>query len=230
MKKVLYGVVGGLFAIILCAVLVFFGFEKKIPENWVEGQRETVKESKLDDIKEGAKDLKVSIEVASYTKDGEKTVTTYTYKADAEIKYTKNNEDETYNYKRVDYDENGSYDSTTTEKYTQEGGKFYKSVNGAEKVEITDFAEVTAYYNSFFNLYYTNEGNLKSDVINMIENHLDKVTQKGMNITFHMVDDNNYLNITFSLTKNRIVQFESITDTYVNNALSSRVLYKFVLA
>lgn len=231
MKKVLYGVVGGLFAIILCAVLVFFGFEKKIPENWVGGQIDTIKATKTEDYKEEAKNLKFYYEKINYTKDGEKTIVTFDEKYDLEIKNTSKDdapENESYYVKNVEYDTNGSYKATKITKYYIEDSKKIKEEDG-NKQEITDFGEIYLGYAFVFSDFITNEGNLKPEIINMIENHLDKVTQKGMNITLHLVEDNILVNITFGLTKNKIIQIERIEDTYTDNVLSAREYVKLAI-
>ena len=58
---------------------------------------------------------------------------------------------------------------------------------------------------------------------NMIDCNLDYVSQKGLNITLHLVKDNEKLNITYNVGAKRIVKFEQTVDTYTDNVLSKRV-------
>lgn len=225
MKKILYGIVGGLFVIILCAVLVFFGFEKKIPDNWVESQRETAKTSTFDDAAADAKYFKFSMESVTYTKDGNKTITTYNVKGSSELKDTSKGDNESYVVRVINYNEQGELASDVTTKYYVKDGVKYSQVTGQDPVEISDFSEIEEGKNMLKTFFYQNNGSLLATTIDMFDNHYEKVTQKGLNITFHLVEDNHEVNVTFNYAKNKIVKIEDITKHYTESVLDGKVTY-----
>ena len=221
MKKIILIITGALLGVIAILAIYTFAFEKTIPTNWANEQIEAIKASNISEIfdEHNMPSITAAQSSAKYTKDGDKTVTTYDSKDDYKIKNTSANGNESYEVNWISYDEKGDVKENKLIKYYKEGDKFYKEENG-EKTEISDFNDLVFFYGIMFGTLYTNEGVLQPDVINAINDNLEKVTQKGLYVTLYLVKDNVTGKITYSLSQKRICRFEVTTNTYTDNVLT----------
>ena len=198
MKKFFTGLFAVLFVAIIAFVIGFFAFDKKIPTKWVTAQINAVASSNLEkEITVYETPISSYSSEITYTKDGEKTVVTYDYKQNVFFKNTSTRDSESYQIKNVKFDSHGNMSN------------------------IDNFDEIGIVYIAF-GPFYTGDNVLNDDIINMIDNHISSVTQKGLNITLHLINDNVKVNITYSLTKKKISRIEKITDTYTENVLTHR--------
>ena len=223
MKKILTSVVYVFVAALLVGAVFIVAFDKKIPTSWAGAPIEAVKASQLsEEVEVNKTPINYYYTYLTYSKDGDKTITTYTVKAYREFKNTSKGEDESYEIKCVDYDETGKVEEIYYTRYYLEGEQHIREDKGV-RTNIENFDEIAAFYGITFSSYYTNEGVLRSDILSMIDNNLEKVTQKGVKITLHLLQDNVSVKITYNLLKKKICRFEMTTDTYSENVVIKRV-------
>ena len=219
LKKIILGFVALLLVAVIGVGVYAFAFDKTIPTNWVSGQIEDVKESKLSED-DKMPSMKVNYEMVVYTKDGETTTQYYSTKYYRELKNKSTKEAEGYEIVVKDYNEQGNVTEDYVVKYYIEGGKYYRA-RGEVKEEIENFDEVAMFYILVAG-YYGDDLKFNDDVRGMINNNLDHVSHRGLLITLHLVKDNYELNITYNLVSKKIEKIESITKTYENNVLASQ--------
>ena len=127
MKKILTSIVSLVVVALIFGAVYIVAFDKKIPTNWVSAQIEAVKTSKLENEVEVYKTPLSMIDTEiTYTKDGDKTITTYDLKASREVKDTSSGDNESYEVKCVDYDTKGDVKEIYYIKYYMEGEQHIK--------------------------------------------------------------------------------------------------------
>lgn len=222
MKKFFSALISLILVVAIVGVVFVFAFEKKIPTAWVKIVVEAAKADKFPEEDQLPREMKLFYEEISYSKDGNKTVKTYNSKAMRQVYNKTTEEAEAYEVKCIDYDSNGAVSEQWIIKYYMEDGQRYKEEKD-RKFSILNYDEVKSLYDDAIADYYEDDLTLKIDIKNMIDCNLDYVSQKGLNITLHLVKDNEKLNITYNVGAKRIVKFEQTVDTYTDNVLSKRV-------
>ena len=221
MKGFFTGLLAFVLVVVCCAAVYIFAFNKTIPTNWVAGQIETIKASKFAEEDQKPKKLKYSYEEVKYTKDGDKTVTTYKDKTYREYTDTSKDGAESYEIKCVDYNDKGEVSEEYTVKYYMEGENHIREEKG-EKTTVEDFSEVGLFFLLAYS-FYEDDGTLKTEIKTMIDENLEKVTQKGLNITLNLVKDNQSYTVTYNALSKKIVKMNSSLKTYTENVLTSEV-------
>lgn len=222
MKKFFSALISLILVVAIVGVVFVFAFEKKIPTAWVKIVVEAAKADKFPEEDQLPREMKLFYEEISYSKDGNKTVKTYDEKSLRQVYNKTTEEAEAYEVKCIDYDSKGAVSEQWIIKYYMEEGQRYKEEKGI-KLPILNYDEVKFFYGFAIADYYEDDLTLKIDIKNMIDCNLDYVSQKGLNITLHLVKDNEKLNITYNVGAKRIVKFEQTVDTYTDNVLSKRV-------
>ena len=124
MRKILSIIGCALLAVIIAAAAVVFVFEKEIPKEWVGNQIEEAKAYSLgeinnvDDLPNGT--LQYSYEKLTYTKDGDKTITTITSKYEYTFKKSGTGDNIKIETIAVNYTNNGQTKTTTKIKFYKE--------------------------------------------------------------------------------------------------------------
>ena len=224
MKKVLTGILTAVLIVAVVGAVVIFAFEKKVPTNWFNSQIEAIKASKFSEDGEMPKTLKYMREEIKYEKDGDKTVSIYEEKAYREFTNNSTAEEEGYEIKSVDYDEHGNVKEEFVTKYYMEDGKYIKEEKGT-KTELDNddkFSEVALFF-LLVGDFYEDDGTLKTEIVELINEHLESVTSKGLRITLHLVQDNVKVDLSYSLTSKKIVKIDCTMDTYDGDVLTNRV-------
>ena len=222
MKKIFMAILAVVLVVIVGGAVFVFAFDKKVPTEWFSSQVEEVKNSKLVEDEKLPKKAAFFHEVITYTKDGDKTVETYSEKMYLEYKDNSTEDAENYEIKSKNYDSQGKLSEEYTTRYYKEGEVSYREEKG-NKQEISDLSEAKMFF-MYFLEFYNNEGTaLNSVVIDYIDNHLDHISQKGLSITLHMVGDNTKLAITYGLVSKKIEKVELTLDNYTNDVLTSRL-------
>ena len=91
-----------------------------------------------------------------------------------------------------------------------------------EKTTVEDFSEVGLFFLLAYS-FYEDDGTLKTEIKTMIDENLEKVTQKGLNITLNLVKDNQSYTVTYNALSKKIVKMNSSLKTYTENVLTSEV-------
>ena len=223
-KKIIAGIVALVLVAAIGVCVYVFAIDKTIPADKVSEQIASIKTSKLV-VDEKIPSMNYYLEDVSYTKDGDKTVTKYDTKGYLEFKNNSTEEAENYEIKSTTYKEDGSVDKVVKARYYMDGEKYMKDEDGTV-TEISDFSEL-AFMVYVLDDFYGSDGALKADIVSMIDNNLEKVTQKGLNITLHLVKDTVKINIVYSLNAKKVVKIERTEDTYTDNVLTNRE-YQYV--
>ena len=226
MKNILSGILALVLVAAIGVGVYIFGFDKTIPEEKVTEQIAAVKAAKLVGEDGKAPSVRFMYEKIKYTKDGDKTVVTYEDKYNAEFKNKSTESAEAYDINTVVCDEKGKVSETNQAKYYMQDEKYYKNDNGTVS-EISDFSEAFLFFLMTEDFYETSDGSINSEIVYMINNYLDKVTQKGVNITLHTyfaeAANTTKVDITYSLLSKKIVRMEIQTDTYDGEFLTNRL-------
>ena len=221
-KKIIYGVLSLVLVAAIVVGVYIFAVEKTIPAEKVSEQIAAIKAT---DISEAEKEpsIRFFLEDIEYTKDGNKTITTYNPKGESQIINKSTDTSEFYELKTKHYNTEGKLTEEIIEKYYTENGAYYKEdKNGKQAIE--NFNYITSGYDFVYSYYFDN-GKLKNQTLDMIDNNLEKVTQLGSNITLHLEGDNTKIKITYNLVAKKIVKIETISDTYTADVLTERVHY-----
>lgn len=219
MKKILIGITGFIILVVVAGVIAFFGFDKKIPTNWVSSQITAVKEFKFT-TDEKLPNAKYFREKIKYEQDGNKKIVIYEEKYYMELENTSTDSAESYKIKTKIYDEKGELTEEYITKYFEQDGNCYKEEKGNKEI-ISDFSEVLSFFAPFSG-FFDNDGYFTTEIKDLIDNNLQNVTQKGTNITLHIEKENAKLNIVYSLTSKKVNKIDVNVDFYNNNVLSSR--------
>ena len=224
-----------LLSLILVAAVVIFGFEKDIPADWVSRQVEQIKEyeaetpATADEIPNGT--VTMCYERLTYAKEGDKTVTTIAEKT--EYTMTKSGEGEKLKIKliTINYTNNGQTKTTIKQNIYYEDGKYYMENNNGQKQEIPDIDDAVMSYTYLVDELYVFSPKLKveSSIIDMIDNNLVKVTQKGLKIKFYLEKDNVASSLSYNVAKGEIVGYTQETKTYDGDSLVSKETYKLYM-
>ena len=222
MKKFLATIIAIILIVAIAGAVFVFAFDKKIPTAWASGAIEAAKNDKFPNADNMPKNIKWSYEEITYTKDGNKTVKTYTNAGSYHIINKSTDEKEEYQVKCIKYDSKGDVADQWTIKYYVEGDPElkYKEEKGVKTV-VADFDEVWLYALGIAD-FYANDRTLDTDIQIMIDSNLDCVTQQGLGLTLHLVKDNVSINLTYSLTAKRLVKLEKTVDTYTDSVLTHR--------
>ena len=225
MVKRVFSIILTLVILAVVGVAIYgFVFDKTIPTEWAATPIAEVKEAKLlNDDKMPS--MKVNYEHIVYSEEDGNTVSYYSTKYYRELKNKSTKEAEGYEIIAIDYDDKGKAGEKVVTKYYIEDGKYYRE-SGTTKTEITNFDEVGMFCILVVD-YYNEELKIQEDIIDLIDNHFENVTQRGLNVTLHMKKnvDNKHLrcDITYNFVTKKIAKIESYTDTYVNDVLSDTV-------
>ena len=221
MKKFLAVIIAIILIVAIAGAVFVFAFDKKIPTSWANGVIEATKNDQFPNADNLPKNMKWSYEEITYTKDGDKTVATYSESGSRQVINKSTDEKDEYEVKCVNLDSKGEVAEQYTIKYYIEGELHYKEEKGIKTV-ITGFDEVLFFYGFAVADFYANDRTLKTDIQVMIDANLDCVTQQGLGITLHLVKDNESINLTYSLIAKRLVKLEKIVDTYTDSVLTHR--------
>ena len=224
-KRIFLGILTLVILAVVGVAIYGFVFDKTIPTEWAATPIAEVKEAKLiNDDKMPS--MKVNYEHIVYSEEDGNTVSYYSTKYYRELKNNSTKETEGYEIIAVDYNEQGEAGEKEVTKYFIEDGKYYKAT-GTTKTELENFNEVAMFYLFVADYYDEEEGKIRSEIVDLIDNHLENVSQRGLNVTLHLkknVDDNHSsFDITYNFVTKKIVKIESNIDTYTDNVLSSRV-------
>ena len=222
MKKFFTTLIAIILVVAVGGAVFIFAFDKKIPTKWANSVIEAVKDDEFPSNDKLPKKLKYLAEYITYTKEGNKTVTTYDYKVSLEVTNKSTADAEAYVAKTTQYNEKGEVSEELTKRYYVEEGQHYREDKDG-KTPLADFSEVYAGYGFSIAGFYEEDRTLDADIIVMINSNLEYVSQKGLNIILHLVDGNVSVNISFNIISKRVVKFERTEDTYTDNVLSHRV-------
>ncbi len=227
MRKILSIIGCSLLALVIAAVAVVFVFEKDIPQEWVGAQIEEAKAYSLgeinnvDDLPDGT--LEYSYEKLTYTKDGDKTITTITSKYEYTFKKSGTGDNIKIETIAVNYTDNGQTKTTTKVKFYKEGEKYYTVTNDGEPVEENPNTALMGYG---FIISDAFEGSpevvLKASIVSMIENNLTKVSQRGLNIKLHLEKDNVMAELGYNVVAKKVSSYKEITKTYTDETLTAK--------
>lgn len=221
MKKTLVWILSFVLLAVGVGSIYFFAFEKTVPTSWVNAHIEAVKGSTLTEDGKVPKSTKYTHEEISYSKNGEETVKTYDEKVYREFTNKSTETEEGYEIKSINYNEKGEVAEEYVTKYYVEDGKYIREEKGTKK-ELDGFSEVLLFFVTL-DTFYEDTGALNENLVTMIDENLEKVTQKGFAITLHLVKDDISVNITYDLLEKKVVKIEAVADTYSENVLTNRV-------
>ncbi len=232
MKKT-FSIIGSvLLAVILVAVVVVFAFEKNIPTNWASSQIEQIRAYELktpetaDEIPDGT--VTLCYEKLTYAKVGDKTVTTIAEKFERKLAKSGSGEKLVIDLVTVEYTNNGQTKTTEVVKVFWEDGKYYNIRNGGDKQEISDIDESTMLYTYLVDklFVFSPKMTIKTTILDMLDNNLQKVTQKGLNFKFYLEKDNVLAELSYNVVQKKVTGYNEITKTYdIENNLTAKETY-----
>ena len=237
--KTIFKLIGTLLLVtIIAGGVVLFAFEKEIPANFVNKQVEEVsvlslgKAEKPEDLT--SSEIEYYTDTVTYNENDGKIETKTTSKVEIYIKKVTKSESVSFVAKTVNYSNEGKTVTTNNIVYTLKGGKYYKQENDEEETEISegDWNDLLYTYGFLLNGIYDsgNDYNIDEDLKIMINNNVEKVTQKGLNIYFNMKKDNKTMKVGYNVLKKQISSYELVSDNYLfNNKISTdtvRVIIK----
>ena len=219
MRKILSIIGCALLAVVIAVVAVVLVFEKEIPVEWVEPQIEEIKAYSLgeintvDDLPDGT--VRYAYERLTYSKDGDKTITTIASKYEYTFKKSGTGDNIKIETIAVNYTNNGQTKTTTKIKFYKEGEKYYTITNDGEPVEENPNTALIGYG---FIISDAFEGSpevvIRAAIVNMIENNLIKVTQKGSNIKLHLEKDNAVAELGYNPVLQKVSSYKEVEKTY----------------
>ena len=237
--KTIFKLIGTLLLVtIIAGGVVLFAFEKEIPANFVNKQVEEVsvlslgKAEKPEDLT--SSEIEYYTDTVTYNENDGKIETKTTSKVEIYIKKVTKSESVSFVAKTVNYSNEGKTVTTNNIVYTLKGGKYYKQENDEVETEISegDWNDLLYTYGFLLNGIYDsgNDYNIDEDLKIMINNNVEKVTQKGLNIYFNMKKDNKTMKVGYNVLKKQISSYELVSDNYLfNNKISTdtvRVIIK----
>ena len=227
MKKLFIILGSVLLTLVSVAVVVFFGFDKKIPTSWANGSIEAVKTSRFGEDGKMPKSIKYLSESILYSYEDGTTTATYTEKTYFELKNNSTDEAEGYEIKNKTYDEHGELIQDQLIKYYIEDEIYYKEENET-KTQLDNFGEIAlcvAYISSGF---YETDGTLNSTILAFIDNNLNHVSQKGTSITLHLLyEETMSINIVYNFASKRVTKIEGTADDYQDGVLKTHI-HKYI--
>lgn len=228
MRKI-FGIIGFVFlAVVLAAVAVFFVFEKDIPKDIVKTQIEAIQNYKLDavenidDIPNGT--INYTYEKLTYTKEGDKTITTIDTKYEYSFKKSGTGDALKIELELVTYTNNGQTKTTARIKYYKENEIYYQVVDNEDPTEVDPYSAVIGYGILLNELFEgTTEITIKASILDMIENNLTKVSQKGLTIKLHLEKDNVLGQLSYNYVSGKVSAYKQVKNTYdTSNALVAK--------
>lgn len=246
MKKFLIGLLVFVLVVVAGGSVYLFAFEKTVPTNLVAKQVEEVKTSKLIDKKIEKVDeieldkMSYTHEKLTYTKDGEEVKTTTEENVTMKLSKTKDGETVVFEVNSSEYDKDTKKTTTTNVKLYEKDGKYYK-LEGEKETEIdeNEYSALGIYFAMMVDPFYdvvgaSATGELLEEIKTMIDENLEKVTQKGLKITLHLskteepsegTSVKTSYKITYNFFSKKVVALENVVETYAGDFLSVKETY-----
>ena len=82
--------------------------------------------------------------------------------------------------------------------------------------------EEKGFFLYFIYFYSGTDTQLSNEIIDLIDNHLQYISQKGFYIVLHTANDNVDVNITYNFVSNKVTKLEASIKTYSGDVLTKK--------